>query len=141
MMNTIVLGLDGSQGSGRAAALALDLAKESDARIIAVQTEEQVATRGGVAPRRLDEEEMDDKVESAVEKLAAQGIEVNLEGASVMLEGPAHAIAEIANQADADLIVVGTRGRSGVAGLLLGSVTTRLLHIAKRPILAVPQVG
>ena len=55
-----------------------------------------------------------------------------------MLGGPAHVIEDIATEADADLIVAGTRGHSPVAGLLLGSVTQRLLHIARRPVLAVP---
>jgi nucleotide-binding universal stress UspA family protein len=57
---------------------------------------------------------------------------------SIMLGGPAHAIASIADGANADLIVVGTRGHSPVAGLLLGGVTQRLLHIAHQPVLAVP---
>ena len=55
-----------------------------------------------------------------------------------MLGGPAHSIDEIADEVGADLIVVGTRGHSPVAGLLLGSVTQRLLHIASQPILAIP---
>ena len=55
-----------------------------------------------------------------------------------MLGGPAHPIEEIAEEAKADLIVVGTRGHSAIAGLLLGSVTQRLLHIARRPVLVVP---
>jgi nucleotide-binding universal stress UspA family protein len=57
---------------------------------------------------------------------------------SIMLGGPAHSIAEIAAKADADLIVVGTRGHSAVGGLLVGSVTQRLLQIADQPVLAVP---
>jgi nucleotide-binding universal stress UspA family protein len=55
-----------------------------------------------------------------------------------MLGGPAHAIAEVAEQANADLIVAGTRGHSPVAGLLLGSVIQRIIHIARCPVLAVP---
>lgn len=39
---------------------------------------------------------------------------------------------------DADVIVTGTRGRSSLTGLLVGSVTHKLLHISKRPVLAVP---
>jgi nucleotide-binding universal stress UspA family protein len=64
---------------------------------------------------------------------------VSVEMRSVILGGPAHAIEEIAEGADADLIVAGTRGHAPVSGLLLGSVTQRLLHIAKRPVLVVPQ--
>ncbi len=58
--------------------------------------------------------------------------------ADVMVGGPAHVIAEIADHVSADLIVTGTRGHSPLSGLLLGSVTQRLLHIAKQPVLAVP---
>jgi nucleotide-binding universal stress UspA family protein len=47
-------------------------------------------------------------------------------------------IADLAREIDADAIVVGTRGHSPVAGLLLGSVTQRLLHIAPCPVVAVP---
>jgi nucleotide-binding universal stress UspA family protein len=51
---------------------------------------------------------------------------------------PAEVLARLAQSKDADLIVVGTRGHSSVVGLLLGSVTQRLLHIASVPVLAVP---
>ena len=56
----------------------------------------------------------------------------------VMLGGPRPAIVEIAEEANADLIVAGTRGHSPLAGLLLGSVTQRLLHIARCPVLVAP---
>ena len=51
---------------------------------------------------------------------------------------PADLIADVAHESDADLIVVGTRGHGRVAGMLLGSVTQRLLHVAPCPVLAVP---
>ena len=56
----------------------------------------------------------------------------------MILGGPAHAIKQIADEVDAEMIVVGTRGRSQVGGLLLGSVAQRLLHIAGRPVVSVP---
>jgi hypothetical protein len=36
------------------------------------------------------------------------------------------------------VIVIGTRGHSSIGGLVLGSVTQRLLHVAPYPVLAVP---
>jgi nucleotide-binding universal stress UspA family protein len=54
------------------------------------------------------------------------------------LGGPAHAIAAIADETGADLIVAGRRGHSRIRGLLLGSVTQRLLQVAHQPVLVVP---
>jgi nucleotide-binding universal stress UspA family protein len=51
---------------------------------------------------------------------------------------PAPAIAEAARDTGADLIVVGTRGHTAIGGLMLGSVTQRLLHIAPCALLTVP---
>ena len=70
--------------------------------------------------------------------MSEQGIDAELRIADIQVGGPAHPIAEIAKQEDADLIVVGTRGHTAMAGLLVGGVTQRLLHIAHRCVLAVP---
>ena len=50
-------------------------------------------------------------------------------------------ISDAAAEAGADLIVVGTRGHTAVAGLLLGSATKRSPDIAPCPVLAVPAVA
>ena len=57
---------------------------------------------------------------------------------SVMLGGPAPAIAKVADDADADLIVVGSRGLSAISGMLLGSVAQRLPHFAHVPVMVIP---
>ena len=53
---------------------------------------------------------------------------------------PAHHICAAAREVSADLIVVGTRGRTGVAKILLGSVAEEVLRISDRDVLAVPPV-
>jgi nucleotide-binding universal stress UspA family protein len=140
MFKTIVLALDGSDGSRRAIPLAVELAQRNGSKIVIAHVEEDIIGKGG-GPIQATEEDIRAEIRRQAEELSAQGIETTVEMRSVMLGGPAHPIEEIAAEAKADLIVAGTRGHSPVAGLLLGSVTQRLLHIARRPVLAVPPKG
>lgn len=137
MFKTIVLAMDGSDGSRAAMPLAVELAKRESAKLVVAHVEQDVVGKGvGTIP--ATEDEIQAEIRKQAEELGEQGIETSVEMRSVMLGGPAHAIAEIADQAGADLIVAGTRGHSAVAGLVLGSVTQRLLHIAHQPVLVVP---
>lgn len=140
MFNTIVVGLDGSEGSQRALSSAIELARRDNARIVIAHIEERIVGKSG-GPLHADEDDIQAAIRRQAEELSSQGIDTRVEMADVMLGGPAHAIDEIADRAAADLIIVGTRGHSPVAGLLLGSVTQRLLHIAKRPVLVVPHAA
>jgi nucleotide-binding universal stress UspA family protein len=137
MFKTIVLGLDGSDGSARAIPLAAELARRGNARVLVAHVEEHVVGKGG-GPVLATEDEIQAEIRRQAGELSAQGIEVSVQIRAIMLGGPAQAIEEIAEEAGADLIVVGTRGHSPLTGLLLGSVTQRLLHIASRPVLVVP---
>ena len=50
---------------------------------------------------------------------------------------PAEVIAKLAAEQGCDLIVMGTNGRGGIAGLVTGSVANRVLHLASCPVLLV----
>lgn len=137
-MSSIVIGMDGSDGSKRAVPVAVGLARQSGANLVLAHVDERIAAKGDMPSIRADEDEIRAEIERVAQEITADGVDAKVERATVVLGGPAHAIAGIAEDVDADMIVVGTRGRSPVAGLLLGGVTDRLLHIAKRPVLAVP---
>ena len=49
----------------------------------------------------------------------------------------ADVIARLANELACDLIVMGTHGRGGIAGLIMGSVASRVLHLVNCPVLLV----
>jgi nucleotide-binding universal stress UspA family protein len=137
MFKTIVVGADGSEGSREALSLAVDLARRDNARVVIAHVEERIVGKGG-GPIHATEDQIQADIRRQAEDLSAEGIDTKVEMSDVMVGGPAHAIEEIADGVAADLVVVGTRGHSPVAGLLLGSVTQRLLHIAERPVLVVP---
>ena len=138
MYKTIVLALDGSEGSARALPHAVELARESKGRIVVAHVDERIAAKGSMPTVLPNEEELQETIRRQLEEIAAAGIEATLEKSVIVLGGPGHAIADIAEAVDADLIVVGTRGHSSIPGLILGSVAHRLLHVAHRPVLAVP---
>jgi nucleotide-binding universal stress UspA family protein len=139
MFKAIVLALDGSEAAKRAIPIAVDLARAGKSKIVIAHVEERMATKGR-APVEAEEDEIQAGLRALVKDLAAKGIDASIEMGDVMAggAGTAHAIADIADKSNADLIVAGTRGHNPLAGLLVGSVTQRLLHIAKQPVLAVP---
>lgn len=51
--------------------------------------------------------------------------------------GPGESLAELAESGNFDLVVVGSKGRGAVSRMLVGSITDRLVHICKRPVMVV----
>jgi nucleotide-binding universal stress UspA family protein len=136
----VVWATDGSEAADRALPHAKAIAAESGAPMVVVYCEEftMPGKGGGSVPVHANEDELQTKVERQVADLVSDGIAATLEPSRSRVGGAAHAIAETAVREEADLIVVGTRGHTPLAGLLLGSVTQRLLHIAPCPVLVVP---
>jgi nucleotide-binding universal stress UspA family protein len=139
MFKSIVWAADGSEHAEAAFPFVKELAKAGGAEVTIVHVVERVEGSGGVGPpRRVDEDKIQADLHKRASELSSEGIEASVEIRGDVGTRPAHALVEIARQKDADLIVVGTRGLSVIAGLLLGSETQRLLHVAPCPVLAVP---
>jgi nucleotide-binding universal stress UspA family protein len=138
MFKKIIWATDGSAGADHALGYARALARAYGAELVLVHGEEMSSGRSSIGfTRRVDEEDLEAKVKRQAAELAASGIAVSVK----IMEGHAPAatlIAEVAQDIGADAVVVGTRGHTPLTGLLLGSVTDRLLHILHCPVLVVP---
>ena len=139
MFDLIVWASDGSEHADRALDYARALAEAGSGRVLAVHVNEITVGRAGGYPVDADEEETEAKIQKQVEDLRAAGIDATYRQAGAAVGGAAHAIADLAAEEKADVIVVGTRGHAPITGLLVGSVTHRLLHVAHCPVLAVPK--
>ncbi len=138
MFKVIIWASDGSENADRALDCARGLAEADSARLLAVHVKEMTVGRSGGYPVQVDEEEVERKIQAQVNDLNDAGLNASYEQLGATAGGAAHAIADAAKDAGADLIVVGTRGQGPISGLLLGSVTQRLLHVASCPVLSVP---
>jgi len=138
MFKTILIATDGSADGDRALALATSMTVETQSRIVVVHVVELVGGKGGVYPRAADEDDLESTIRAQVAGMQSDGVHAEVVVESVRLGGPARVIAQVADSVNADLIVVGSKGRAAVSEVLLGSVPLRLLHIAHRPVLVVP---
>lgn len=138
MFETIIWATDGSDAADAALPYARGLAESEDHRLVVVHSKELLRGRAGGYPLYADEDELQSKIRQQADELRSAGLDVTLKIATSAASGAAYLIAEVAHELDADVIVVGTHGHTALGGLLLGSVTQRLLHIAPCPVLAVP---
>jgi nucleotide-binding universal stress UspA family protein len=137
MFERILVATDSSEPSERAVEFAAGLAKEHGSEIIVLHAVPRVVSRFGTS----DLEEPDtarELVDRSVRDLKDRGLNARGEVVRVLEGHMARGIVESAASADADVILMGTRGRSDFGGLFLGSVTHRVLHLTEKPVIVVP---
>jgi nucleotide-binding universal stress UspA family protein len=137
MFGSIVVGTDGSETAGEAVRQATELAQAIGATIYLVSAFEPVGNQRLREERQQVPEDMSWMVNeredvNATLKAAAEQID----GAGVKVEtfarqgDPADAILDVAEEQNADLIIVGNKGMSGAKRFLLGSVPNKVSHHA-----------
>jgi nucleotide-binding universal stress UspA family protein len=139
MFKTVIWATDGSEAADDALSFAEGLVEAEAGKLVVVHSNElYVGSRAAGLPVHADEDELETKIEGQVAQLRDKGFEVAFRPVVGASAHAAHMIADVAREVGADVIVAGTRGHGPVAGVLLGSVTQRLLHVAPCPILVVP---
>lgn len=135
--DVILVGVDGSTDATIAAAWALAIARRANSAVkaAAVWTERPRPSVPGI----------DDRVSEihtrTVDVAHRSLLDAGLDGLEVIaMRGPvAEALLDTADALDASMLVVGTRGLGPLSGLLLGSISRRLLFTAHRPLVVVPR--
>jgi len=141
----ILIATDGSESARKAADSAIELARLSGAKIYAVYVIDRSIYSS--VPEDLEWEEamyaqfreLGEEAVSYVEKTAR---DAGLQVEPTLLEGhPAEEILSFAEKQDADMIVVGSLGKTDVERFLLGSVSEKVVRNAKIPVLVVREKG
>jgi nucleotide-binding universal stress UspA family protein len=137
MFGSIVVGTDGSETAGEAVRQATDLAKAVGAKIHLVSAFEPIGNQRlreerTQAPDDLqwminEREDVEATLRKAAETLSEAGVDVE----TFARQGdPADAILDVAEEQNADLIIVGNKGMTGAKRFLLGSVPNKVSHHA-----------
>jgi nucleotide-binding universal stress UspA family protein len=143
-MKKILVATDGSAGSDRAVDVAAELAKSLSAGLLILTILEPPSRETIEAYKSIEH-----VAESEVAALTAHSLLVsareraNRAGATDVQHqsetgDPTEMILQVAKQRKADAIVVGKRGRGNLAGLLLGSVSQKLVSLAPCNVVVVP---
>jgi nucleotide-binding universal stress UspA family protein len=137
MFGSIVVGTDGSETAQEAVKQATELASTVGAKVFLVSAYEPVP-EGRLRDERQDvpadlqwmvnpREDVESTLEDGAEGIKSSDVEVE----TFAREGdPADAILDVAEEKDADLIVVGNKGMSGAKRFVLGSVPNKVSHHA-----------
>jgi len=144
MFKNILIPTDGSELSGKAVAQGVALAKSIGAKVtafFAAPPATPIVYRDHLPVGYATPGDHETMIEKAAAKYlgivekAAQKARVAYEGVHVTSDYPEEAILKIAQKKKCDLIVIATHGQGGLRGMLIGSVTQKVLNQSKIPVL------
>lgn len=137
MFNRILIATDGSENAASAVEHAAALARAAGSERVTV-LHVCPACSADLDPRQDNQELAQRLVREASEAFAGTPAEVHVRvEVDYHPEDVADGITDIAQEEGADIIVLGSRGLSGIRGMLLGSVSSKVLQEAHCPVLVI----
>lgn len=128
MFETIMVPTDGSKCSLKAEDIAISIAKNFKAKLVVVHVIDEKL----IYPFEVLEEEGNTILDEAARKGKDEGVDVE----QVLIVGsPAHDMEKIVEKTGADLVVIGTHGKTGIRKILMGSVAENTIKTVKVPVL------
>ena len=137
MYERILVAIDHSAVSERVLAAAGELAGLSKAKVWVLHLRERELSRLGGVDSDESDSDATAAVNAAVKTLIDMGVDAEGEMRGAVYGHAAREIVEDAKRHDVKVIVMGSRGRSDLAGLVLGSTAHKVIHLADRPVLVV----
>jgi len=140
MYETILVPTDGSEQAARGIEHGLDLAEQYDATLVClyVVNERRYGQTPALGTIEADHEKHEDEATELLTEIEDRGREADVEVDCTCLRGlPWEEIVSVAEQRDADLIVMGRRGATNDRRTPLGSVTDRVMRQTEIPVQAV----
>ena len=139
MNKTILLAVDAARHVSAAAEMARDFSRDSGDKVVVLHVHEFAVGRFGRIRVDCADGEGERLVRDIASSLRNAGISAKTEIREANFGHVARVILDAADEHDVRMIVVGSRGRTDLPYLPLGSVSHRLLHGAHRPVLIVPR--
>jgi nucleotide-binding universal stress UspA family protein len=137
MYEKLLVAVDHSHATERVLSAARDLASLSHGEVWVLHLRErEVMPRAGMIETETSDEAMAE-AERAVEEFTKAGIKAHGVVRNTIYGYAAREIVEDAKAHDVDVIIMGSRGRGDLAGLVLGSTAHKVIHLADRPVLVV----
>jgi len=136
MYEKILAAVDESEIAGRVLAATRELASISGGEVWVLHVREREPSKfmSSSAESGVEAEET---VNAAVEKLSSAGVKAHGQLAHTVYGYAAREIVSFAQRTGIGVIVMGSRGRGDLAGLLVGSTAHKVIHLADRPVLVV----
>jgi nucleotide-binding universal stress UspA family protein len=137
MYDKILMAVDRSDATERVINAARGLASLADGEVWVLHArEKEVMPRGGFFTIESDTEAQS-IVERSAQKLHDSGVKAHYEVRNTIYGQAAREIVDAARAHDAGVIVMGSKGRSDLAGLVLGSTAHKVIHLSDRPVMVV----
>ena len=137
LFEKVMVAIDGSPYTESALLAAEGLAAKAGCEIEVVHVHEHDSTpsKAGMGPDLERNDEAQALVDGAVARLKTQGVTVTGRVLHAQTRNVVRAIIEAADDGGADMIIVGRRGLSSFTAMIVGSVSNKLIHVARVPIM------